>query len=93
MPTTAPMPTVPVGVSRAVPTASSMPTAPSAYMDLCRRLFYAYGLPLAVGIAPFMPTGAVGIDSVVGKPSFCWGTLQKIKKFPTVSPRSIYEFI
>ena len=23
----------------------------------------------------------------------CWGTLQKIKKFPTVSPRSIYEFI
>ena len=24
---------------------------------------------------------------------FCWGTLQKIKIFPTVSPRSIYEFI
>ena len=23
----------------------------------------------------------------------CWGTLQKIKIFPTVSPRSIYEFI
>ena len=22
-----------------------------------------------------------------------WGTLQKIKNFPTVSPRSIYEFI
>ena len=24
---------------------------------------------------------------------YCWGTLQKIKKFHTVSPRSIYEFI
>ena len=26
-------------------------------------------------------------------PSMCWGTLQKIKIFPTISPRSIYEFI
>ena len=25
--------------------------------------------------------------------TLCWGTLQKIKIFPTVSPRSIYEFI
>ena len=66
MPTAAPMPTGPVGVPRAVPTASSMPTAPSAYMDLCRRLFYAYGLPLAVGIAAFMPTGAVGKRSFSG---------------------------
>ncbi|XBH59898.1 hypothetical protein VPH35_114572 [Triticum aestivum] len=66
MPTAAPMPTGPVGVPRAVPTASYMPTAPSAYMYLCRRLFYAYGLPLAVGIAAFMPMGAVGKRSFSG---------------------------
>ena len=24
---------------------------------------------------------------------YCWGTLQKTKNFPTVSPRSIHEFI
>ena len=64
MPTAAPMPTGPVGVPRAVPTASYMPTAPSAYMYLCRRFFYAYGL--AVGIAAFMPTGAVGKRSFSG---------------------------
>ena len=32
------------------------------------------------------------MKEVVGK-TRCWGTLQKIKIFPTVSPRSIYEFI
>ena len=32
-------------------------------------------------------------QSVVAGSTCCWGTLQKIKIFPTVSPRSIYEFI
>ena len=39
-------------------------------MDVCRRLFYAYGLSLAVGIGPSMPTGAVGIDEAVGASSY-----------------------
>ena len=78
MPTAGPMPTGPVGVPRAVPTAWYMPTAPSAYMYLCRRLFYAYGLPLAVGIAAFMPTGAVGIDLAVGKRSFSGSVLSNV---------------
>ena len=33
------------------------------------------------------------IKELLDKGYICWGTLQKIKIFPTVSPRSIYEFI
>ena len=37
-------------------------------------------------------SGKEGEGAKEGAPP-CWGTLQKIKIFPMVSPRSIYEFI
>ncbi|KAM3193015.1 hypothetical protein ACQJBY_069909 [Aegilops geniculata] len=39
-------------------------------MVIRRRPFYADGFSWAVGVCPYMPTGAVGIDMAVGKTSF-----------------------
>ena len=39
-------------------------------MVIRQRPFYADGFSWAVGVCPYMPTGAVGIDMAVGKTSF-----------------------
>ena len=60
------MPTAAVGVSLGKPTAVLGRRGPSAYVWIARRLYYADGLDMAVGIAQTRPTGAVGIDMAVG---------------------------
>ncbi|XP_048552908.1 uncharacterized protein LOC125533228 [Triticum urartu] len=39
-------------------------------MAIRRRPFYADGFSWAIGVCPYMPTGAVGIDTAVSKTSF-----------------------
>ena len=60
------MSTAAVGVSLGKPTAVLGRRGPSAYVWIARRLYYADGLDMAVGIALTRPTVAVGIDMAVG---------------------------
>ena len=60
------MPTAAVGVTLGKRTAVLGRRGPSAYVWIARRLYYADGLDMAVGIAQTRPTGAVGIYMAVG---------------------------
>ena len=78
------MPTAAVGVTSGKPTADLGRRGPSAYLWIARRLYYADGLDMAVGIAQTRPTGAVGIDMAVGtgpcSGSVCEATKWELEK-------------
>ena len=76
------MSTAAVGVTWDKPTAHLGRRGPSAYLGIARRLYYADGLDMAVGIAQTRPTGAVGIDMTVGIVP-CSGSVQTALKAPS----------
>ncbi|EMS62539.1 hypothetical protein TRIUR3_29830 [Triticum urartu] len=56
-------------------------------MAIRRRPFYADGFSWAIGVCPYMPTGAVGIDTAVSKTSFS----EKCAKFDATDARVLWS--